>query len=171
MTDSHIANVIYANGYNYILGQTYIHRFTNAVKENIKAFSGFSTGWTGTNWSNGTHTPGSTGEYAETVSTIPVAGEKYHIVVNVFSQTAGTCTVKIGNEVSGNLAVGINHVYLTALNAFSIFFTPTSTSNIVISTIRVDRVSDLATSNGLGVKSQIATLSSGILRRPAINFF
>lgn len=168
------ANVFYAKnwttGYNYIIWKDKLWRFQNAVKEEILASSTFASGWTGTNWSAGVHTPWSTGQLSQSVSTIPVSWERYHIVVDVTSQSAWTCTVQIGWTVSGNLAVGRNDIYLTTVNAFSIFFNPSTTSTIVLNTIRVDRVSDLATSNWLWIKL-IGSLTAGQTKRPCINYY
>jgi hypothetical protein len=40
-----------------MLSATRIERFINAVKAPILATNTFVSGWTGTNWSSGVHTP------------------------------------------------------------------------------------------------------------------
>lgn len=165
-----IRNVFNTGWYNYILWASTLYRFQNRVCENILATNTFTSGWTGTNWSTGTHTPGSTVAYTQSSPLVTVIWEKYHIIVEVTSQSAWTCTVGIGWATSANLAVGRNDIYLTATTTAWVLFTPASASTIVLSYVRVDRVSDLATSNGLGIKT-IWSLTANTLRRPVINFF
>lgn len=161
-TSDPLLNVVNDWTNNWIIAQNYIYSFTKWVRENILATNTFASWWTGTNWSAWVHTPWSSGQYSETVSTIPVSWERYHIVVDVTSQSAWTCTVQIGWTVSGNLAVGRNDIYLTTVNAFTIFFNPSSTSTIVLWYIRVDRVSDLTVSNWTGVKYRFARTNTSL---------
>ena len=165
-----IRNVFNTGWYNYILWASTLFRFWNWVRENILATNTFSSGWTGTNWSIWVHTAGSTVAYTQSSPLVTVIWEKYHIIVEVTSQSAWTCTVGIGWATSANLAVGRNDIYLTATTTAWVLFTPASASTIVLSYVRVDRVSDLATSNGLGIKT-IWSLTANIARRPVINFF
>lgn len=39
-----------------MLCETKIERFVNAVRSNVLATNTFASGWTGTNWTTGTHT-------------------------------------------------------------------------------------------------------------------
>ena len=164
-----ITNVFNTGWYNYILGWSTLFRFTNGVRENILATNTFASGWTGTNWSTWTHTPWSTVAYTQSTPLVTIIGERYHIIVDVISQSAGTCTVWIWWATSANLSVWRNDIYLTATTIAWVLFTPASASTIVLSYVRVDRVSDLASSNGLGIKT-IWSLTANVTRRPVINF-
>ena len=165
-----IRNVFSTGGYNYILWSSTLFRFQNAVRENILATNTFTSWWTGTNWSLWVHTAGSTVAYTQSIPIVTVIWERYHIIVDVTSQSAGTCTVWIGWATSSNLSVWRNDIYLTATTTAGILFTPSSASTIVLSYVRVDRVSDLATSNWLWIKT-LWSLTSNVTRRPVINFF
>lgn len=174
IVDDFCANTTYApswtTGYNYIIWQNYLWRFQNGTRENVLATDTFASWWTGTNWSLWVHTAGSTVAYTQSSPLVTVSGERYHIIVDVTSQSAWTCTVSIGWQTSGNLSVWRNDIYITTSSTAGVSFTPSSTSTIVLSYVRVDRVSDLASSNGLGIK-KIWSLTAWQARRPAINFY
>ncbi len=165
-----IYSSIWTTWYNYIIGGSKLWRFQNAVKENILATNDFTSWWTGTNWSNWVHTAWSTVTYTQSSPLVTVIGERYHIIVDVFSQSAWTCTVWIGWATSSNLSVWRNDIYLTATTTAGIVFTPSSTSTIDMNSVRVDRVSDLVSSNWLGIKL-IWSLTASQTKRPAINFY
>ena len=169
---SPIYNIANLNGYNYLLCSDRIERFQNAVRSNVLATDNFSSGWTGTNWSAGTHTAWSTTAYTQSSPITTVSGERYHIVVEVISQSAWTCTVSIGWTTSSNLVVGRNDIYLVTSTTAWISFNPSSTSTIVLSYVRVDRVSTLASPDGLWVDNGWKTLTtSNVTKRPFINFY
>lgn len=177
--DDYCTNLIYIPSqtpttipwYNYILWQNYIWRFQNGTRENVLATNAFSSGWIGTNWSIWTHTAWSTVAYTQSTPLVTVLWERYHITIDVTSQSAWTCTVSIGWQTSWNLSVGRNDIYITTSSTAWVSLTPSSDSTIVVSYIRVDRVSDLVSwPNGLGIK-KIWSLTTWQSRRPALNFF
>lgn len=174
IVDDFCANTTYApswtTGYNYIIWQNYLWRFQNGTRENVLATDTFASWWTGTNWSTGTHTPGSTVAYTQSSPLVTVSGERYHIIVDVDSQSAWTCTVSIGGQTSGNLSVWRNDIYITTSTTAGVSFNPTTTSTIVLSYVRVDRVSDLVSSNWLWLK-KIGSLTTWVTKRPVINFY
>lgn len=155
-TSDALLNVVNDWTNNWIIAQNYIYSFTNWVRENIIATNTFASGWTGTNWSAWTHTAGSTVAYTQSSPIVTVVGQRYHIIVTVASQSAWTCTVAIGWATSSNLSVWRNDVYLVATTTAGISFIPSTTSTIVLTDVRVDRVSDLTSSNWLGVKYRFA---------------
>ena len=58
------------------------------------------------------------------------------------------------------------------VNTTGVSFTPTSASTIVLSYVRVDRVSTLASPDGTGVDNSYKTLTTtGVTKRPFINFY
>lgn len=166
-----IYNVFNANGYNYMITDRKIHRFTNAVKTNIVPYSDFTTWWNGTNWSSGVHTPWSSGSYSMTSPITTVSWARYHIRIVVASQSAWTCTFTIGWTTSSNLSVWVNHLYLVTSTTAWVYFAPSSDSTIVLTSITIDRVSDLTVSDWVWVKENVSTLSPNITKRPCINFF
>lgn len=166
-----ILNLINTNGYNYMITSTSIHRFVNSVRSIVLASNDFSSGWTWTNWSLWVHTPWSTVSYTQSSPIVTVVGERYHVIVNVTSQSAWTCTVSIGWATSSNLAVWRNDIYLTATTTAGVSFTPSSTSTIDIDYVRAERVSTLASPDGLWVDEWVSTLTSWITKRPVANFF
>ena len=167
-----ILNVANLNGYNYMLCATKIERFVNAVRSNVLATNTFASGWTGANWTTGTHTAWATTAYTQSSPIVTVTGERYHIIVDVTSQSAWTCTVTIWGTTSSNLAVWRNDIYLVTANTNGISFTPSSDSTIVLSYVRVDRVSTLASPDGLWVDNSYKSLTTtGVTKRPYINFF
>lgn len=174
--DDSCANIIYVPAqsttpwYNYILWNNYLWRFQNGTRENVLATNTFSSWWTGTNWSLWVHTAGSTVAYTQSSPIVTVSWERYHIIVDVTSQSVWTCTVSIWWQTSGNLSVWRNDIYITTSSTDGVSFNPSSSSTIVLSYVRVDRVSDLASSNGLWIK-KIWSLTSWQTRRPAINFY
>ena len=167
-----ILNVANLNGYNYMLCATKIERFVNAVRSNVLATNTFASGWTGANWTTGTHTAWATTAYTQSSPIVTVTGERYHIIVDVTSQSVWTCTVTIWGTTSSNLAVWRNDIYLVTANTNGISFTPSSDSTIVLSYVRVDRVSTLASPDGLWVDNSYKSLTTtGVTKRPYINFF
>ena len=170
-----IRNVFNTGWYNYILWASTLYRFQNAVRENILATNDFSSGWTGTNWSNWVHTAGSTVAYTQSSPLVTIIGERYHIIIQADSQSAWSCTVTIGWAAAQTITNftlwnSRNDLYFTATSTAWISFTPSSDSTIVLSYVRVDRVSDLASSNWLGIKT-IWSLTAWKERRPVINFY
>lgn len=168
-----ITNVFNTGWYNYILGWSSLYRFTNAVRENILATNTFSSGWTGTNWSFTSwalHTAWSTVALTQSSPLVTVIGERYHIICDLWISFSGTCTVSIGWTTSSNLTIGRNDIYLTTSTTAWISFTPSSTFDGTISYVRVDRVSDLASSNWLGIKL-LWSLTASQTRRPVISFY
>lgn len=155
-TSDPLLNVVNDWTNNWIIAQNYIYSFTNWVRENIIATNTFASGWTGTNWSAWTHTAGSTVAYTQSSPVVTVVGQRYHIIVTVASQSAWTCTVSIWWATSSNLSVWRNDVYLVATTTAGISFVPSTTSTIVLTNVRVDRVSDLTVSNWTGVKYRFA---------------
>lgn len=167
-----ILNLANLNGYNYMLCETKIERFVNAVRSNVLATNTFASGWTGTNWTTGTHTAWSTVAYTQSSPIVTVTGERYHIIVDVTSQSAWTCTVTIWGTTSSNLAVWRNDIYLVTANTNGVSFTPSNDSTIVLSYVRVDRVSTLASPDGLWVDNSYKSLTTTwVTKRPYINFF
>ena len=151
---SPIHNVVNDGTNNWIIAQGYIYSFTNAVREEIIANNDFSSWWTGANWaftSGATHTAGATTALTQSVPIVTVIGQRYHITCEMTS-TAWTCTVSIGGATSANLANGRNDIYLVASTTAWISFTPSSPFDGTISYVRVDRVSELSSPNGLGVR-------------------
>lgn len=167
-----IYNLANLNGYNYMLCATKIERFVNAVRSNVLATNTFASGWTGTNWSAWVHTAWSTVAYTQSSPIVTVTGERYHIIVDVTSQSAGTCTVTIWGTTSSNLTVWRNDIYLVTVNTNGISFTPSSTSTIILSYVRVDRVSTLASPDGLWVDNSYKSLTTTwVTKRPFINYY
>ena len=159
--------------YNFIIWWNSLWRFQTAVKEEILATNTFASGWTGTNWSftsGATHTIGSTVALTQSSPLVTVIWERYHIICELSLSFSGTCTVSIGWTTSSNLTEGRNDIYLTTSSTAGVSFTPDTAFNGTISYVRVDRVSDLTTSNDLGIK-KIGSLTSGKTIRPVINFF
>lgn len=176
IAESNFVNVLYVPitsttiaWYNYLFWENNLYRFQSSVRENILATDTFSSGWTGTNWSVWVHTAGSTVAYTQSAPLVTIVWEVYHVIVYVNSQSAWTCTVWLGWATAIALAVGRNDLYFRATTTAWIVFTPSSASTIDMRFVRVDRVSDLATSNWLWVK-KIWALTSGKARRPVINF-
>lgn len=177
ITESNFVNVVYApitsatvSWYYYLLWENNLYRFENWVRDPILTTNTFTSGWTGTNWSTWVHTAGSTVAYTQSSPIVTVVGEVYHVIVYVNSQSAWTCNVTIWWATAINLSVWRNDLYFRASTTAWIVFTPTSASTIDMRFVRVDRVSDLATSNWLGVK-KLWALTSGKSIRPVINFF
>lgn len=169
-----IKNLINANGYNYIIWNSYLHKFQNGVRLNVLATNTFSSGWTGTNWSfssGATHTTGSTVALTQSSPLVSVSWERYHIICDLSSGFTGSLTVSIWGTTSSNLVAGRNDVYLITSTTAGVSFTPSTDYNWTISYVRVDRVSTLSVPDGLWVDEQIATLTSNVAKRPAINFF
>lgn len=151
---SPIHNVVNDGTNNWIIAKQYIYSFTNAVRSEIITTNTFASGWTGTNWSftsGATHTTGSTVALTQSSPITTVIGQRYHITCDVTS-TAWTCTVSIWGATSSNLTSGRNDVYLVATTTAGISFTPSSTFDGTISYVRVDRVSELSSPDGVGVK-------------------
>lgn len=167
-----IQNLANLNGYNYMLCSNRIERFVNRVALNIIPTDTFASWWTGANWSVGVHTPGATTSYTQSTPIVAVTGARYHVIVYVTSQSAGTCTVSIGWTTSSNLSVWRNDFYLTTANTTGISFNPSSASTIVLNYVRVDRVSTIASPDGLGVDASYKTLTTtGVTKRPFINYY
>ena len=148
---------------NWIIAQNYIYSFTNWVRENILATNTFASGWTGTNWSftsGATHATGSTVALTQSSPIVTVVGQRYHIICDLWLSFAWSCTVSIWGATSSNLTIGRNDVYLVATATAGISFTPSSTFNGTIEYVRIDRVSDLTSSNWLGVKYRFARTNS-----------
>lgn len=151
---SPIHNVINDGTNNWIIAQGYIYSFTNAVRSEIITTNTFASGWTGTNWSFSswaTHTTGSTVALTQSSPITTVVGQRYHITCDV-TFTAWTCTVSIWGVTSSNLVSDRNDIYLVATTTAWISFTPSSTFDGTIASVRVDRVSELSSPDSLGVK-------------------
>lgn len=168
-----ILNVVSNGIYNYIIRSWSIDRFQYSVKKNILPTDSFATNWTGTNWSFSSwalHTTGSTTQLSQIVQTLAIIWEKYHITCSMTS-TTGTVTVDFWGVTSSTLSQWVNNIYLTAVSTWSILFTPTTTFDGTISYIRVDRTSDLVSSDWQWVKPNVSTLTSSIAQRPVLNFY
>lgn len=169
--DDIILNVVNDGTNNWIIAQTYIYSFTNTVKSEIIATNTFASWWTGTNWSfssGATHTTGSTIALTQSSPIVTVVGQRYHIICDLGLSFAWSCTVSIGGATSTNLTVGRNDVYLVATTTAWISFTPSTTFDGKISYVRVDRVSELTSSDWTGVKFRFTRTITGQSYAPAI---
>lgn len=171
-----IQNVVFlkssiSTSYYYVIGRSYIYRFQNRPYAEILATNTFASGWTGTNWSftsGATHTTGSTTALTQSSPLVSVVGEVYHIVCDLSAWFAGTLTTSIGWATSSNLVAGRNDVYLRATTTAGVSFTPSSTYNGTINYVRVERVSDLASSDGLWMKQMFTRSITTADYAPAI---
>lgn len=168
---SPIHNVVNDGTNNWIIAQGYIYSFTNAVREEIITTNTFSSWWTGANWaftSGATHTAGATTALTQSSPIVTVVGQRYHITCDMTS-TAWTCTVSIGGATSANLTSGgRNDIYLVATTTAGISFTPSSPFDGTISYVRVDRVSELSSPNGLGVRYRFTRTVYDTIYSPAL---
>lgn len=162
VTGSKFLNVATLNWYSYILANNKIHRFSWFPRWDFILSWVFPTWFTGTNWSSGTHTAGSTASYVESSPTLATIWVKYHIQIQMLS-TAGTCTVSIGGVTSSNLSNWINNIYLTATGTGWISFNPTTTF--------IGTLSDLIV-NTTAITDNYKTLTdTWTTKRPFINFY
>ena len=162
VTGSKFLNVATLNSFSYILWNNAIHRFSWFPRADFLTINTSFTGFTGTNWSSGTHTAGSTVSYVESSPTLATIGIKYHIQVDMTS-SAGTCTVSIGGVTSTNLTNGTNHIYLTATGTGWIAFNPTTTFIGTLANLIVDATS---------ITDNYKTLTdTSTTKRPFINFY
>ena len=169
--DDIILNVVYDGTNNWIISQTYIYSFTNAVKLEILATNTFASGWTGTNWSfasGALHTTWSTVALTQSSPLVTVVWQRYHIICDLWLSFAWSCTVSIWGATSSNLTIGRNDVYLVATTTAGISFTPSSTFDGTISYVRVDRVSELTSSDNTWVKFRFTRTITGQTYAPAI---
>lgn len=174
LRSENILNVVNAQWYNWIISTAYIYRYLNSVSDpGILPTNTFASGWTWTNWSFSLwalHTTGSTVALTQSSPITAVVGEVYHIIcdINNWGAFAWTCTVSIWWATSANFIAWRNDVYLRATTTAGISFTPSSTFDGTITYVRVERVSDLASSNWLGIKQMYQRTITNSLYAPAI---